>query len=251
MCELLGITARRDIDVTALLETFYLHSAAHPHGWGLAVFRRGSVNVEKEPERAMNSRYLRERLRRGVVCSGLFAHIRCATVGRIESANCHPFVWDDCHGRTWTQVHNGTLFESGPTAAFRDTQEGSTDSERLLLYIVSRMNVRTEGAEERFHIMDQVVHEMAPGNKLNLMVCDGEYQYFHTNCPGTLFLRQDEEKALFATVPLTEDDWTPLPLNTLLVYRQGEQVWRGRPHPWVFREEEHDMSSLYGAFAEL
>lgn len=70
----------------------------------------------------------------------LVAYIRYATVGRIEAANCHPFVWDDQSGRTWTLVHNGTLFESGPTSTFVTQQEGATDSERLLLYIVSRMN---------------------------------------------------------------------------------------------------------------
>lgn len=99
--------------------------------------------------------------------------------------------------------------------------------------------------------MDEIIHEMARSNKLNLMVCDGAYQYFHYNCPGTLFMRQDEDKTMFATAPTLYRDWVPAERNRLLVYRQGEQVWRGRPHPWDFREEEHDMSSLYGAFAEL
>ena len=257
MCELLGITSKKPFSATALLESFYQHSVAHPHGWGLAVFFRGGVSVEKEPERAIDSRYLRNRLKRGVECSGLFAHIRYATVGRIESANCHPFVWDDRSGRTWTLVHNGTLFESGPTSAFRDRQEGSTDSERLLLYIVSRME-RVQAkrgappdAQLRFRIMDEIIHELAPDNKLNLMICDGEYQYYHTNCPGTLYQWQDSEKTLFATVPTLYKDWTTAERNRLLVYRQGERVWSGTPHGWDFREEEHDMSSLFGAFAEL
>lgn len=251
MCELLGITAKNSFDVTSLLDAFYRHSASHPHGWGLAVFRRGGVSLEKEPERAIDSRYLGSRLRRGVECSALFAHIRYATVGRIESVNCHPFVWDDRNGRTWTLVHNGTLFESGPTSAFREVQEGSTDSERLLLYIVSRMNDASTDERERFRIMDEIIHEMAPGNKLNLMVSDGEYQYIHTNCPGTLYRWQDGEKTIFATTPLHWDGWIPAQRNRLLVYRQGEHVWSGLPHAWDFREEEHDMSSLYGAFAEL
>ena len=257
MCELLGISAKRSISATALLDSFYQHSVAHPHGWGLAVFFRDGVSVEKEPERAVDSRYLRSRLSRGVECSALFAHIRYATVGRIEAPNCHPFVWDDQSGRTWTLVHNGTLFESGPTAAFVAQQEGSTDSERLLLYIVSRMNRALSASggaledEQRFALMDEIIQEMVPGNKLNLMVCDGAYQYIHYNCPGTLFQWQDGEKTIFATAPTLYTDWVPAERNRLLVYRQGEQVWRGTPHPWDFREEEHDMSSLYGAFAEL
>ena len=258
MCELLGITSNRPIDATPILDTFYQHSKDHPHGWGLAVFFRGGVSVEKEPERAIDSRYLRSRLNRGVECGALFAHIRYATVGRIESANCHPFVWDDRSGRTWTLVHNGTLFESGPTSAFLRRQEGSTDSERLLLYIVSRMdNAQTEygaspDAERRFHIMDDIIQEMAPGNKLNLMVCDGKYQYFHTNCTGTLYQWQDGEKTIFATAPtFFHEGWVPAERNRLLIYQQGDLVWKGSPHNWDFREEEHDMSSLYGAFAEL
>lgn len=251
MCELLGISSKQAFDATDLLEGFFGHSIDHPHGWGLAVFYGEGVSVEKEPERALDSRYLRARLRRGVKCSALFAHIRYATVGRIESSNCHPFVWDDQNGRTWTLVHNGTLFESGPTSSFRGVQEGSTDSERLLLYIVSRMNSAPTDARARFQVMDEIIHEMAPGNKLNLMVCDGEYQYFHTNCPGTLYQRQDENRTIFATVPFFYDNWVPVEQNRLLLYRRGEHVWSGKAHHWVFREEEHDMSSLYGAFAEL
>lgn len=257
MCELLGITAKNPISATDLLLSFYQHSVSHPHGWGLAVFFRGGVSVEKEPLRAIDSRYLRSRLDRGVECTSLFAHIRYATVGRIESTNCHPFVWDDKSGRTWTLVHNGTLFESGPTSVFINQQEGKTDSERLLLYIINRMDLEQikngvpPNPQQRFHIIDDIIHEMAPGNKLNLMICDGEYQYFHTNCPGTLYQRQDEEKTLFITVPTLYRDWIPAERNRLLVYRQGEHVWSGIPHEWDFQEEDHDMSSLYGAYAEL
>lgn len=251
MCELLGITAGHDIDATELLGAFYRRSIDHPHGWGLAVFRQGGVSLEKEPERALDSRYLRSRLSRGVTCSAAFAHIRYATVGRIESVNCHPFVWDDSRGRTWTLAHNGTLFESGPTAALTSHQEGSTDSERLLLYIIRRMDGEQDDPRRRWQVMDEIIQEMAPGNKLNLMVCDGAYQYFHTNCPGTLYRWQEEDVAVFATHPLLCRGWTPAEQNRLLVYRRGVEVWRGTAHSGTFREEEHDMSSLYGAFAEL
>ena len=256
MCELLGISSKEILSATPLLDAFYQHSIAHPHGWGLAVFYGSGVSVEKEPVRALDSRYLQSRLSRDVKCSALLAHIRYATIGRIEYANCHPFVWDDKSGRTWTLVHNGTLFEGGPTKDFLECQEGSTDSERLLLYIVSRMNAEYRGQEppeehRRFLIMDEIIHRLAPGNKLNLLVWDGENLYVHTNCRGTMYRWQDENKILFATKPLLFDGWIPVKRNQLLVCRDGKQIWSGRAHSWDFREEEVDMTSLFSAYSEL
>lgn len=256
MCELLGISSNNILSAGPLLEAFYQHSTSNPHGWGLAVFYGSGVSVEKEPLRALDSRYLRNRLSQDVKCSALLAHIRYATIGRIEYANCHPFVWDDESGRTWTLVHNGTLFEGGPTKAFVGRQEGTTDSERLLLYIVSRMNAEclalgTPDNERRCQIMDEIIHQLAPGNKLNLLIWDGENLYIHTNCQDTLYQWQDESKIIFATKPLLFDGWIPAKRNQLLVCRNGKQVWNGKAHSWDFREEEHDMTSLYSAFSEL
>ena len=264
MCELLGICARDAFRTNDLLDAFFEHSNEHKHGWGLAVFRKGGVSLEKEPVQAGESTYLKRRMSRPVTAANLFAHIRFATIGRIEYANCHPFVWDDDTGRTWTLIHNGTLFEAEPLAPFLDQQEGTTDSERLLMYIVSRVNgLLADGryagagskselsAAARFLLLDEIIRQMSAGNKLNMLLFDGEYMYVHTNCRNSLFTYYEPCKTIFATRPIRYDGWEPLPMNQLFVYRDGEPVFTGQRHNHEFIEEEHDMSSLMSAYAEL
>lgn len=257
MCELFGVCAAERFRVNNLLEAFFYHSNECRDGWGLAVFRGKGVSMEKEPVKALDSKYLMQRLTRDVTASNLFAHIRQATIGRIEYANCHPFIWDDESGRTWTMIHNGTIFSADRIMPFRDVQEGTTDSERLLLYIVSCMSgvYRETGREadgpRRMRMIDDIIVELAEGNKLNLMLYDGEYMYVHTNCKGTLHYLSEPGKTIFATKPVLLEGWEHLPLNQLLVYKDGEIVFRGTDHGHEFHPEDHDMTSIMAAFSEL
>lgn len=261
MCELLGVTAREPYDANPLLERFYEHSSTNKDGWGLAVFRGRGVSLEKEPVKASDSRYLRQRLSRGVESRNLFAHIRRATVGHVEYANCHPFIWDDESGRTWTMMHNGTLFQSGGTYRYSANQEGTTDSERLLLYIVGRINdlIRTCGEgytddpEVRFHLIECIMAELSRGNKLNVLLYDSEYMYVHSNCRGTLNECMKDGVRIIATMPvfIPADEWENVKMCTLLVYNDGEQIWEGKTHSNEFDEKDYDLTSLYSAFAEL
>ena len=114
MCELLGFSSRRRRNVTPLLREFFSHAERHPHGWGLARFEDASApQIEKEPVKATESETLRRILDEGVEAQTLLGHIRLATVGTIEFANCHPFSEADNSGRVWTLVHNGTIFSGG------------------------------------------------------------------------------------------------------------------------------------------
>lgn len=261
MCEILGVTSKHQYNTTKLLDSFYSHSKFNADGWGLAVFRGRGVSIEKEPVRALDSGYLRQRLSRDIVCSNLFAHIRRATIGPAEYSNCHPFVWDDISGRTWTIIHNGTFFKGDRLLGYSREQEGTTDSERFLLYIIDRVNelITNEGAVYtddpliRFSLIDEILTELSDGNKINMLLCDSEYIYVHTNCPETLHKCEADDTIIFATRPMTGvyDGWEQLELNRLHVYRNGRHVWDGTDHGNVFYDEDHDYTSLFSAFAEL
>lgn len=259
MCELLGITSKKTYAANEVLASFYNHGSVCRDGWGLAVFRGDGVTMEKEPICSLKSSYLSHRLTRKVEAGNLFAHIRKATLGRVEYANCHPFIWDDHSGRTWTLMHNGTVFKGKCLLPFREKQEGSTDSERVLLYLIEQMNEyerkqgEPPGEEERFRIIDDMIVRFSEGNKLNLMIYDGAVMYVHTNSPGTLYLWQDDEKCIFATVPVWMDGWDPAPQNQLLAYRNGRLVREGTRHFHDFRDEDHeeDYKLLYSGFSEL
>lgn len=263
MCELLGVTSGEIYDANPLLERFYDHCSANRDGWGLAVFRGRGVSLEKEPLKASESRYLKQRLSCSVGSRNIFAHIRRATVGRIEYANCHPFMREDISGRIWTLMHNGTLFQSGGTYKYSAGQEGTTDSERLLIYIVGRINdlIKTCGdgytddPEVRFRLIECVMSELSRGNKLNVLLYDSEYMYVHCNCCGTLHECMKDGARIFATKPVSTGDadtnWEQVKLCTLMVYRDGEQIWEGRTHGNEFDESRYDLTSLYAAYSEL
>lgn len=54
---------------------------------------------------------------------------------------------------------------------------------------------------ERCEVIADAVRVLSPENKLNLLLCDGEILYVHTNKKGTLYHCKAGESLLFATVP--------------------------------------------------
>lgn len=257
MCEIFGLNAKKDVQVNDLLKKFYAHSCAHPHGWGMAVFQGQSVNIEKEPVKASDSAYLKQRLRHKIVVRNMLAHIRYATIGVMDYENTHPFTLMDESGRWWTMVHNGTIFDYPVLSPFFYKQDGTTDSERILYYIVDRMNDlnaqlgRPAAASERFILLDSIISDMSKGNKLNLILYDGELMYAHTNFANSLHVYEDGEKAVIATVPLTKEGWKRVPFCRLVAYKDGERVLEGTQHGHEYIENKRDLELVYSGFAGL
>lgn len=257
MCELFGVSSSGKIRVNEWLIEFYSHSVRHPNGWGLAVFYENSVSLEKEPIQASGSLYLKERLRHRIEVKNMIAHIRLATRGTMEYENCHPFVKRDNWGRTWTLAHNGTIFDYPALSRYMEVQEGRTDSEQILCCLVDRVDKqqaklgRALNDRERFLLLDELVCDMARGNKLNLLIYDGEYTYVHSNYANSLYVHQMRETALFATVPLDQSEWELLPLTALCVYRDGKRVWEGTSHGHEYVDNEADMKFLFTDYATL
>lgn len=258
MCMLLGVSSRKEILTNEYLRAFYQYSPQHPHGWGLAdITSRVSAVIEKESVEAMRSNYLRERLSEPIKSRLLLAHIRYATIGNVEYKNCHPFSGCDSTGRRWTMVHNGTIFDYPELSPYVRVQRGDTDSERIFLYLLERLNkaTREKGAklsfDERFAVIDEIVCDMAGGNKLNLLLTDGRSLYVHSNCRDTLYVLQKDGAALFATTPLTDEGWEPVRFAALLAYRDGRLTARGTEHGREFVENPEQMKTLYQIFSDL
>ncbi len=257
MCELFGVTAKNRIKVTGLLDTFFSHSADHRNGWGLVYLDVPPAIIHKEPQRATNSRTLRELLEKDTETAACIAHIRKATIGEEHSRNTHPFEGTDESGRRWTLAHNGTVFDADILAPYQYKQKGETDSERILLYIIDEVNKNTsEGNSEasdisRFKVVEEAVKKLAHGNKLNLLIHDGEYLYVHKNEAGTLFKKEGKDTTYFATVPLEEEGWTEFPGNRLSVYKDGRSVYIGEEHENTYVHNEENMKLLYLAFSGL
>lgn len=257
MCELLGVSSARRIPVNELLREFFTHSDRHPNGWGLAIFYENAVSLEKEPVQASRSSYLRERLSHKLEAASMLAHIRFATIGNMEYGNCHPFVKRDDSGRSWTLIHNGTIFDYPKLSPYQYQQEGSTDSERILYYLVDQINERQAELQrplekwERFDLLDELIRDMAKGNKLNLILYDGELMYVHTNYANSLYVREGGDTAVFATVPFRTGVWKPLPFTALCAYENGLRICQGTPHGQEYKDNDKDMKYIFAAYAGL
>lgn len=248
MCELFGVSSEQKLQVDPYLKVFMSHSFDHPHGWGMAIFYGGGVNVEKEPKTAGVSDYVQTRLAHPIHVRNMIAHIRLATRGGMAYENCHPFVSRDRTGRAWTLAHNGTIFQSELLENYRSVQDGSTDSERILCHIIQEMNdAGAADQEERFQILDKIILDIAAHNKLNLLIFDGEILYVHTNMRGTLYRTEREGAALFATTPLDKGQWEQVPMMQLLAYQDGKLIASGTRHIYEYHRPDATLSQDHWA----
>lgn len=257
MCEILGFSSGDDFYVNDYLKAFYSHSDKHPHGWGLACVSSAGATIEKESVQASKSHYLRERLAQPINERLLLAHIRYATIGNVERQNCHPYTGIDNLKRQWTLIHNGTIFDFKPLESYVKKQDGDTDSERILLYILDKISLAQKekksklSFEERFWILDCVIRNMAKGNKLNLILTDGRYLYVHTNCKNTLHYIQKQNTAVFSTQPLSMENWQAAPLMKLVAFKDGKLIAEGTAHDNEYVENEEQLKMLYQIFSNL
>lgn len=236
MCELFGVSSAQKICCNDLLREFFSHASEHPDGWGLAAFYGGGASIEKEPVSALESAYLKTRLTDDIIEDVLLAHIRKASVGNLCYKNSHPFAQRDCRGRLWTLIHNGTIFDCPELESYKLTQKGGTDSERILCRLIDAVNAGHEakGAElsagERFSAVEGVVRTVTQGNKVNLIVYDGELLYFHANHKSSLHMRQNGDTLVVTTRALSTGVWKEVPLNTVVAFRAGRHAYTGTRH---------------------
>ena len=258
MCEMLGLSAKRRLSVNGILRTFFSHAEQHPHGWGLATFPDGGAPViDKEPVCASRSAFLKGRLAAPIEERTLIAHIRFATVGHLEYANCHPFSAADNRGRIWTLAHNGTIFNGPELNDYIGIQYGDTDSERVLLHLIDRIDReqirlgRSLDEEERFGTLAAGIAELSKGNKLNLLIYDGEVLYAHTNFRDSLHFLMEDGAVTLSTNPLSQGDWQPLPFTRLIAIKDGEFVREGTSHDNEYIYNPEDYRLVYMNFARL
>ncbi len=142
MCRLLAYAAREPIAFREVLgdglERFVQLSHLHGDGWGIVGYgEEGDLTCAKAPEAAYSSAEFAELVER-LRTDALVAHLRWATPGlRLSQENTHPFVADGC-----AFVHHGRV---GPldkldgliSQVRRSALCGTTDSERLLLALMS------------------------------------------------------------------------------------------------------------------
>lgn len=232
MCELLAIGAREPVPANELLREFFADSVDHPHGWGLSWYDGARTELFKEPVRAVDSVRLARMLEHPIQALRLLAHIRNATRGIMSLENCHPFLGHDVYGRPWVLAHNGTVLDDTLIAGVGERALGQTDSERVLLVLLDRIDRASEerrgplDADERMGVVGELVSALSPASKLNLIIDDGERIYAHTNtCAHTLYIRHVSAGVVLCTRPLGDDGgWEPMEQCRLHCFEDGRLV---------------------------
>jgi gamma-glutamyl hercynylcysteine S-oxide hydrolase len=151
MCRLLAHVARRPVTVAdavgeADLAAFADLSPRHPDGWGMAWWPSlAAAGDDAAPERRRAVGSAREHpefmlTMRGVAGCANVVHLRGATPGlTIELENCHPFVRPGAAFAQNGAIHPQDRLPQLLPAHLEAQVAGSTDSERLFLYLHDRL----------------------------------------------------------------------------------------------------------------
>ena len=235
MCELLGFSSSRETDIRVYLNEFFSHGIQHPHGWGFMRENQGSTEIIKEAVSSVESNKIARIIEETLPQKTTLAHIRLATIGSIRFENCHPYSQTDYSGRSWTLIHNGTIYSGKQLMKYMHTQIGDTDSERISLALLDEINEKQpKTAKQRFDVVDNFVVSLSKRNKLNLMIYDGELLYVHQNMRDTLYYKSENDGIVFSTKPLDNGDWKLYPMTQLCAFQSGKKVFEGTKHEHIF-----------------
>lgn len=231
-----------------------LRGTSHPDGWGIGYYENATPKLERRDSAAyvdLHFSFTAERL----YAKTVLAHVRRATVGGVALANTHPFV----HGR-WAFAHNGTVrafnlvapeLERETTPRLLEQRRGSTDSELVFYWLLSRM----EAAGQDFHsigtptplmaVVGKAIHMLEdrcnaagaekPAN-LNLVITNGRVlvaarwrnslhwvvRHGVRDCEicGIPHIRHetgaDYRAVVVASEPISSEDWQELPEGTII-----------------------------------
>lgn len=147
MCRLFGfrsaVPSRAHHSLVHARDALVRQAVRHPDGWGLGFIHGDDAYVVKTANAAVDCERFR-RVTEGIRSHTLIAHLRKATVGRLDHLNAHPFR----HGR-WLFAHNGSIWglEHGLSEWLTERTDpvldalvmGDTDSERLFVFLLTRL----------------------------------------------------------------------------------------------------------------
>ena len=261
MCELFAMSARHATTVSLSLEEFSRHgglTGPHKDGWGIGWYEDGDIRVIKESHASASSACARFIQTNPFSSSLVISHIRKATLGPVASRNCQPFVRE--LGGVWhCFAHNGELPGIERDSRFRAVEfrpVGETDSEHAFCALMDRMRPLWSSSSppsqgERKVLVSRfgaALRELGPAN---FLYCDGSTLFAHADrrrqsdgsisAPGLWRLARqcpaggelsaeglriaseagEQEVVLIASVPLSDEGWTPLAEGELLIARQG------------------------------
>lgn len=267
MCQLMGMSCNNRAVTTFSFTGFSARgglSSDHTDGWGIAFYDGKGCRIFQDDQPASVSP-LADYVRQHPIKSNVVvAHVRKATQGDVQSANCHPFQ-REWLGRCWVFAHNGDLRDFQAPKDCRDMPVGTTDSERAFCTLMNRLRQHFKARQhppewpELAPVLADIANELATHGNLNMLLSDGQALYVHCSTqlhqltrhhpfPKAHLVDRDmsldlgplnaegDVMTLLATEPLTSDEpWQALVTGEFRVYVQGQEVWRRvNPHAKAF-----------------
>lgn len=267
MCQLMGMSCNNRAVTTFSFTGFSARgglTSDHTDGWGIAFYDGKGCRIFQDDQPASVSP-LADYVRQHPIKSNVVvAHVRKATQGDVQSANCHPFQ-REWLGRCWVFAHNGDLRDFQAPKDCRDMPVGTTDSERAFCTLMNRLRQHFKARQhppewpELAPVLADIANELATHGNLNMLLSDGQALYVHCSTqlhqltrhhpfPKAHLVDRDmsldlgplnaegDVMTLLATEPLTSDEpWQALVTGEFRVYVQGQEVWRRvNPHAKAF-----------------
>ena len=270
MCELFAVSSKQPSTVSFSLDEFASHGGIkgiHVDGWGIVFYQDYDVQLIRETSPASNSEWLRFVRDHQIESKLILSHIRKASRGSVSLKNTQPFV-REISRRKHAFAHNGFLNEVDDlnlSGAYLPI--GETDSEVAFCYLLDCLEEvwkeKVPTLNTRANITGSVFEQLAETGPANFLYCDGEYLFAYGNKrtkpngiiepPGLYYSEMQcclsnlstsgfnlkdcapdlhQNIVMFASVPLTADEWIPLGCSELIVAENGKIVHRERLSTW-------------------
>ncbi len=256
MCELLGLSARYPVTLEMSLQKLMQRAELfNPDGWGAVFYEKNDAYVFREPEPANNSTLANFLAESGIASHLVLSHIRRATTGSIELRNTHPFM-REFNGCMHSFAFNGNVpgvFDLG-LELNRFSPIGETDAEVAFCWLLEQFNSEVDklNLKRTVSILKSFGDQLAAMGPANFLYSDSLYLYAYSSRrshadgmhpPGLHYISRQcdqehnslpcvglnvkttvdivQELTLIASVPLSDETWTPFAENQLLVLEKG------------------------------
>jgi len=234
--------------------------AHHTDGWGLAFYDGPFAQIFHEAKPSAYSEWMEFLRIHQTPSRRIISHIRHATVGPRALKNTQPFS-RELGGQRHVFCHNGDLqciFQEIQTTRFKPI--GDTDSELAFCYLLEQLqtlwNRGEPTLESRIEVIEKVFNKFSEWGPANFLYSDADYLYAYANKrtqangeikpPGIYYLKRhcgigsntnkfpsvelnnkidikgsQQRLVLFASVPLSDENWIPFKPNQLIVSKNG------------------------------
>jgi predicted glutamine amidotransferase len=240
MCQLLGLSSNKSVDIKFSLLEFKQRGRINSHGYGFSYYEEGKRNpiLFKDP----TSLYFQDVDQRKFEFKSkiVIGHVRLISCGNQSHPNTHPFIKE-----AWSFAHNGTVREvkNSPLKLIQPT--GDTDSEYAFYYLLEKIGSKTDLYSLAEILRKESMKTQSYG-RFNYLLSNGIYLFAYGDNSLYFTKRQapfievtlkdtqhsldlneikepNEKAVLIATEPLTQNEnWEKL--NGLAVFKDGENI---------------------------